>query len=59
MTLLQEGNLKEIFKTDEGNFVQNQEKLQAKQEILCCKSGNPDFRSAKTIFPYIAAGKFV
>ena len=41
MTLLQEGNLKEIFKTDEGNFVQNEEKLSAKQEILCCKSGNP------------------
>ena len=40
MTLLQEGNFKEIFKTDEGNFVQNQEKLWAKQEILCCKSGN-------------------
>ena len=41
MTLLQEGNLKEIFKTDEGNFVQNEEKLSAKQEIFCCKSGNP------------------
>ena len=41
MTLLQEGNFKEIFKTDEGNFVQNEEKLSAKQEILCCKSGNP------------------
>ena len=27
MTLLQEGNFKEIFKTDEGNFVQNKEKL--------------------------------
>ena len=27
MTLLQEGNFKEIFKTDEGNFVQNEEKL--------------------------------
>ena len=24
MTLLQEGNFKEIFKTDEGNFVQNE-----------------------------------
>ena len=42
MTLLQEGNFKEIFKTDEGNFVQNEEKLWAKQEILGCKSGNPD-----------------
>ena len=41
MTLLKEGNFKEIFKTDEGNFVQNEEKLGAKQEILCCKSGNP------------------
>ena len=41
MTLLQEGNFKEIFKTDEGNFVQNEEKLWAKQEILFCKSGNP------------------
>ena len=27
ITLLQEGNFKEIFKTDEGNFVQNEEKL--------------------------------
>ena len=27
MTLLQEGNFNEIFKTDEGNFVQNEEKL--------------------------------
>ena len=43
MTLPQEGNFKEIFKTDEGNFVQNEEKLWAKQEILCCKSGNPAF----------------
>ena len=42
MTSLQEGNFKEIFKTDDGNFVQNEEKLWAKQEILCCKSGNPD-----------------
>ena len=27
VTLLQEGNFKEIFKTGEGNFVQNEEKL--------------------------------
>ena len=27
MTLLQEGNFKEIFKTDEGNFVQKEEKF--------------------------------
>ena len=42
MALQQEGNFKEIFKTDERNFIQNEEKLWAKQEILCCKSGNPD-----------------
>ena len=45
MTLPQEGNFKEIFKTDEGNFVRNEEKLWAKQEILCCRSGYPGCES--------------
>ena len=50
MTLQQEGNFKEIFNTDERNFIQNEEKLWAKQEILCCKSGNPDLNPMSSQF---------
>ena len=56
MTLLQEGNFKEIFKTDEGNFVHNQEKLGAKQEILCCKSGNSEIGAKWAFMPTAQAG---
>ena len=37
MTLLQEGNFKEVFKTDEGNFVQNQENYEQNRKFCVVK----------------------
>ena len=37
MTLLQEGNFKEIFKTDEGNFVQNEKKYEQNRKFCVVK----------------------